>query len=291
MNTQKTVKEQLRRFNLPSDRREELIIEYTDHVTTLKEAYAAEGMEEQEAWNKARKTFGGVKAMTAWHERPAIQFFFCFLIYLLSYMLTYVVTHTYVSMPFHTEGNLMAVMPALVTGLFFMVITKNGGSFKKLFLVCMVPLFVLEKILAPFARYISLHIHGSVYEFSSFEQAAGFPKEDYMYYLMHGEVGGLDFYSSYYLISSAIILFLLYTFFKSLHHITWDQHLRIGLSVNILVILLIMGAAAYDDRFIGFDRQYADVLMWLGILLLLFDFGLCGHYYVKQRQEPGSSSS
>jgi len=196
-------------------------------------------------------------------SKSKFQVAVCMMVYIAAYLLTYLFVHNWLDVSKYIEGNLIAAIPILVTSLYFISIRRSMKHISFLFSRIIIPLFVAEKIILPVFTYAMFNRYAN----HSFTDIAGFDEGMYISMLLKGMVGGIQFYSVYYLVSSPFILLLIFLGLDKVKNtIEVSTRVQIRIWGNLFITAAIMIYGITDNVFGGITMSKAAVILTIYML-------------------------
>lgn len=187
----------------------------------------------------------------------------CAVVYIVAYLLTYLFVHNWLGVSRYTEANLLTATPILITSLYFISINRSMEHIALLFRRIIIPLFVMEKIAVPIFAYMMFNRYAN----HSFTEIAGFDEGLYIPLLLKGLVGGIHFYSAYYLISSPFILLLIFLVIdKVKNRIEVSTRLQFTIRGNLFITAAVMIYGITDNVFGGITMPKAATILMMYVL-------------------------
>lgn len=196
-------------------------------------------------------------------SKSKFQVAVCMMVYIVAYLLTYLFVHNWLDVSKYIEGNLIAAIPILVTSLYFISIRRSIEHISILFSRIIIPLFVAEKIILPVFAYAMFNRYAN----HSFTDIAGFDEGMYISMLLKGMVGGIQFYSAYYLVSSPFILLLIFLGLDKVKS-TIEVSTRVQICIwgNLFITAAVMVYGITDNVFGGVTTSKAAVILTIYVL-------------------------
>ncbi len=253
----------VQRMRLNQNKAKEVKIEIIDHLYELKRELCSKGIDEELAEQLAFEKLGKVDLMLRWHERKTFQLVSSAIVYVVFYLLTYLFAHNWLEISKYIEANLIAIIPIVFTSFYFISVNRSFDHIDFLYKCLIIPLFIVEKITLPIFAYLMFNRYAN----HSFSDIAGFIESQYPLILIKGLVGGIQFYSGYYMLSSVFVLlavFLVMDKLKSLIDVSLTFILVVY--VNMIVTALVMIYGITDNVFGGATN--AKVMMIIMVYLL-----------------------
>ncbi len=253
----------VQRMRLNQNKAKEVKIEIIDHLYELKRELCSKGIDKELAEQLAFEKLGKVDLMLRWHERKTFQLVSSAIVYVVFYLLTYLFAHNWLEISKYIEANLIAIIPIVFTSFYFISINRSFDHIDFLYKCLIIPLFIVEKITLPIFAYFMFNRYAN----HSFSDIAGFTESQYPLILIKGLVGGIQFYSGYYMLSSIFVLlavFLVMDKLKSLIGVSFTFILVVY--VNMIVTALVMIYGITDNVFGGATN--AKVMMIIMVYLL-----------------------
>ncbi|MCL9660942.1 hypothetical protein L2089_09625 [Paenibacillus hunanensis] len=262
-NIEEFAKKSVQRMRLSQKKGNEVKIEIIDHLHELKQECWNKDINEEQAEQLAFKKLGKTDLMLRWHEKQTFQLISSAIVYIVFYLLTYLFVHHWLAVSRYTEANLIAIVPIAFTSFYFISINQSLDHIGFLYKRLIIPLFVAEKISVPIFAYLMFHRYAN----HSFRDIAGFTESQYPFLLIKGLVGGIQFYSGYYVLSSVFVLltvFLLLDKLKSFVSVSFKFVLTVW--VNMITTASVMVYGITDNVFGGATNIKLMVIITIYIL-------------------------